>query len=168
MIVTRSRDLTTGNLVDIANAGGGTRTWYATSNSAFSLATAATTTGDFKLITGSIVHIFMTNGASDNPGPSPDEGGSFEMDIDGTGSKRIWNSRRFIWTAGEVITLVYDGTYYQLVNKGIATTTYYGQTKLSSSTSSTSTSLAATPSAVKDAYDLAASKTDFLIDQVFS
>lgn len=36
-----------------------------------------------------------------------------------------------------------------------ATTTYYGVTKLSSATDSTSTSLAATPSAVKAAYDAA-------------
>lgn len=41
-----------------------------------------------------------------------------------------------------------------------ASTSVYGVTKLSSSTSSTSTSLAATPAAVKAAYDLAASKTD--------
>ena len=40
-----------------------------------------------------------------------------------------------------------------------ATTSQYGLTQLSSSTSSTSTTLAATPSAVKAAYDLAASKT---------
>ena len=39
-----------------------------------------------------------------------------------------------------------------------ATTSAYGVTKLSSSTSSTSTALAATPSAVKDAYDLASGK----------
>lgn len=39
-----------------------------------------------------------------------------------------------------------------------ATTSAYGVTQLSSSTSSTSTTLAATPSAVKDAYDLASGK----------
>lgn len=42
---------------------------------------------------------------------------------------------------------------------GKATTSVYGHTKLSTSTSSTSTSLAATPSAVKSAYDLANSKS---------
>lgn len=43
-----------------------------------------------------------------------------------------------------------------------ATTSKYGVTQLSSSTSSTSTSLAATPSAVKAAYDLANGKQDKL------
>lgn len=42
-----------------------------------------------------------------------------------------------------------------VANIPAATTSSYGVTKLSSSTSSTSTSLAATPSAVKSAYDLA-------------
>ena len=41
---------------------------------------------------------------------------------------------------------------------GVASTTYYGVTVLSNSTNSTSTTMAATPSAVKSAYDLASSK----------
>ena len=48
---------------------------------------------------------------------------------------------------------VYDGTYWVAATLPLATTTYYGITKLSSSTSSTSTALAATASAVKAAYD---------------
>lgn len=43
-----------------------------------------------------------------------------------------------------------------------ASTSNYGVTKLSTSTSSTSTNLAATPSAVKSAYDLANSKQDVI------
>jgi len=67
------------------------------------------------------------------------------------------------WSNGEVITFVYDGSYWVMVNGGRATTTEYGDVMLSTSTSSTSTSLAATPSAVKSAYDLAGAaipKTD--------
>lgn len=45
-----------------------------------------------------------------------------------------------------------------------ATTSKYGVTKLSSSTNSTSTTLAATSSAVKSAYDLASSKQDVISD----
>jgi hypothetical protein len=45
-----------------------------------------------------------------------------------------------------------------------ATTSKYGVTKLSSSTNSTSTTLAATASAVKSAYDLASSKQDVISD----
>lgn len=50
-----------------------------------------------------------------------------------------------------------------VANIPAATTSKYGVTQLSSSTSSTSTSLAATPSAVKAAYDLAKGKQDKLI-----
>ena len=45
-----------------------------------------------------------------------------------------------------------------MIEQGNATTTYYGVTKLSSSTTSTSEVLAATPKAVKTAYDLANGK----------
>ena len=67
---------------------------------------------------------------------------------------------RYEWRAGEVLDLVYDGTYWMIVDGTHATTTYYGMTKLSSSTSSTSEALAATPLAVKTAYDLADGKQD--------
>ena len=59
------------------------------------------------------------------------------------------------WAAGEVVTLVYDGTDFKMVDGGIASTSLYGMTKLSNSTSSNSTAVAATSSAVKSAYDLA-------------
>ena len=65
---------------------------------------------------------------------------------------------QYHWAAGEVIDFVYDGTNFVMVGEGLATTSYYGMTKLSSSTSSTSESLAATPKAVKAAYDLANGK----------
>jgi hypothetical protein len=54
------------------------------------------------------------------------------------------------------VQFVYDGTHWAIIDGGIATTTYYGVTKLSSAVNSTSNSVAATPGAVKQAYDLAA------------
>lgn len=65
-------------------------------------------------------------------------------------------AERYEWRNGEVVDFVYDGTYWVIANGEMATTTYYGMTKLSSSTSSTSATEAATPAAVKLAYDLAA------------
>lgn len=59
------------------------------------------------------------------------------------------------WQSGEVIDLYFNGSAFIMSNGGLATTSYYGVTTLSSSTSSTSTSVAATPSAVKSAYDRA-------------
>ena len=67
------------------------------------------------------------------------------------------NAARYEWQAGQVVPLFYNGTYFIIMDGGIATTTYYGKTKLSSATDSTSEEMAATPKAVKAAYDLAAS-----------
>ena len=68
------------------------------------------------------------------------------------------------WAAGTTLELVfrnYNGSQmWLIVARGHATTTYYGLTKLSSSTSDSSTTLAATASAVKAAYDLADGKLD--------
>lgn len=87
------------------------------------------------------------------------------LNVNGTGAKGIVSRGktvgvRYQWLAGESVLFVYDGTNWAEVNGGLASTTYYGVTKLSSSTSSTSTALAATPAAVKAAYDLAAGKAD--------
>lgn len=59
------------------------------------------------------------------------------------------------WRAGEIVEFIYAGYAWLILNKNTATTDYYGMTKLNSSVSSTSTYQAATPSAVKQAYDLA-------------
>lgn len=48
---------------------------------------------------------------------------------------------------------VYNGSYWEMISKATATTTYYGLAKLSSSVTSTSTALAANAYAVKLAYD---------------
>lgn len=75
------------------------------------------------------------------------------------------------WDGATRETLVCDGTkssvdsqwnvlmYDYISTDDEASTTAYGITKLSTATNSTATNLAATPSAVKAAYDLAASKT---------
>lgn len=65
-----------------------------------------------------------------------------------------------LWRAGEAMEFVYNGSNWIICKGGIASATYYGMTKLSSSISDTSTTTAATPSAVKTAYDLANGKAD--------
>ncbi len=59
------------------------------------------------------------------------------------------------WSANNVVDMVYTGSVFTIIKGGHASTTYYGVTKLSSAVNSTATDLAATPSAVKTAYDLA-------------
>lgn len=59
------------------------------------------------------------------------------------------------WYANTVVDMVYTGSVFTIVRGNHASTSYYGVTKLSSAIDSTATDLAATPSAVKTAYDLA-------------
>ena len=61
---------------------------------------------------------------------------------------------QYMWNAGEVVDMVYDGTYWMLADGGPATTTYYGVTKLTDSITSTATNLAASANAVKQLHDL--------------
>lgn len=136
--------------------------WYGTCATAAATQAKVVTTSsaNFVLIAGNSVRVKFTYAQTYNGTPT--------LNVDGTGAVSVMRAgttaaQRYIWVAGEVIDFVYDGTNFVAVNEGVATTTYYGTTKLSSSTSSTSTSLAATPSAVKAAYDLADGKQDALI-----
>ena len=70
-----------------------------------------------------------------------------------------------MWQAGETLRFIYDNAIagYVCQGKVQATKTIYGVTKLSSATNSTDETLAATPKAVKTAYDLANGKQDALV-----
>lgn len=119
-------------------------------------ATAAKTVSltGFSLVTGAVAVVKFTYA---NTAASP------TLNVNSTGAKAIkkygtTDADTYMWAAGAVVVFVYDGTNWVMSQGTLATTTYYGLTKLSSSVTSTSTTLAATPSAVKQAYDLANSK----------
>ena len=81
-----------------------------------------------------------------------------KLNVNGTGDKFICGIDGTsvitgIWREKETIDFVYDGSWWIALGCLYATTSEYGLTKLSSSTASTSTTLAATASAVKRAYD---------------
>jgi len=125
--------------------------WYGTCSTSYSMSAKVVTTtdGDFTLKAGHRVKVKFTNY---NTTSSP------TLNVDSTGAKYIKQygtvaPLTYTWYSGEVVDFVYDGTYFIIADGGVASTSYYGVTKLSSSTTSTSTSLAATPSAVKAAYD---------------
>lgn len=139
-------------------------TWYGTCPTGATAQTKVVTTssGDFSLTTGSMVRVKFTSAQTYN--------GGIKLNVDGTGAKDVMSrgttaTLRYFFLAGEVVDFVYDGTNYIAVNEGIATTTYYGVTKLSSATNSTSAAMAATPAAVKSAYDLANGKPD--LDDIY-
>lgn len=110
-----------------------------------------TQNGDFKLEAGSVLYVQFNTAATST---------ATTLNVDNTGAIAVQTSAVNALSAYQiapkvVACFVYDGTVYRMLDSTIATTTYYGVTKLSSSTNSTSTIMAATPSAVKEAYDLA-------------
>lgn len=109
-----------------------------------------TVDSSFALEEGAIILVKFANAQTYNGQPT--------LNVNGTGAKGIVSigttvGVRYQWLAGESVLFVYDGTNWAEVNGGLASTTYYGVTKLSSSTTSTSTALAATASAVKAVND---------------
>lgn len=138
-------------IVGTAEFGG---VWYGTCTTASGTTAkeVITTTGDFTLKDGAIIYVlFDTANTSET---------RITLNVDGTGDTAVNLSSTNGMTAyqiaaKQVICFVYDGESFRVHGGALATTTYYGLTKLSSSTSSTSTTMAATPSAVKEAYDLA-------------
>lgn len=123
------------------------------STAASTQAKTVTIDGITALTTGLEIRVKMTNAQTYNGTPT--------LNVNSLGAKSIMQhgsvaAVRYQWQAGEVVSLTYDGTYWVLENNSLATTTYFGLTRLSSSTSSTAEDSAATPKAVKTAYDLAA------------
>lgn len=122
---------------------------YATCSTASATVTKVAVCTGFKLTTGATVLVKFSN---TNSAASP------TLNVNSTGAKPIvaygtTAIQAYAWKAGQAVMVVYDGTSWVALVQSWATTTYYGITKLSSSTSSTSTTLAATASAVKAAYD---------------
>ncbi len=122
---------------------------YATCSTASAAAAKVAVCTGFKLTTGAAVLVKFSN---TNSAASP------TLNVNSTGAKPIvaygtTAIQAYAWKAGQAVMVVYDGTSWVALVQSWATTTYYGITKLSSSTSSTSTTLAATASAVKAAYD---------------
>ena len=123
------------------------------STAASTQAKTVTIDGITALTTGLEIRVKMTNAQTYNGTPT--------LNVNSLGAKNIMQhgstaAVRYQWQAGEVVSLTYDGTYWVLENNSLATTTYFGLTRLSSATDSTAEDSAATPKAVKTVYDLAA------------
>lgn len=134
------------------DSGGGV--FFGTCMTAASMNEKVVTTqqGNFKLEVGATVYV-QFNTASTSTATT--------LNIDGTGAIAVQTSATNVLMANQiapksVVGFVYDGTVYRMLDGAIATTTYYGVTKLSSAVNSISIATAATSSAVKKAYDLAA------------
>ena len=132
------------------DAGAG-KIFYGVCSTAAATQTKVVTIDDFELFSGALIAVKFENV---NTAISP------KLNISGTGAINMYSVGTTAvlpnaWVAGETLLFVYNGTSYMVADGGIASTSGYGVTKLNSATDSTSTTEAATPSAVKSAYDLA-------------
>lgn len=139
------------------DAGAG-KIFYGVSSTAAATQTKVVTIDDFELFTGALIAVKFENV---NTATAP------KLNISGTGAINMYSVGTAAvlpnaWSAGETLLFVYNGTSYMVADGGIASTSGYGATKLNSATDSTSTTEAATPSAVKTVYDLANSKQNVL------
>lgn len=106
------------------------------------------------LVDGTIINVYFqySNSAT-----------AFYLNINNTGADYAAGQTTSVdapinyWRPQSVVSFIYNVNQerWQISKGNAATTTYYGLTKLSSAIDDTSTTLAATPSAVKQAYDLA-------------
>lgn len=125
--------------------------WYGTSSTTASTQTKTTTiTGITSLTTGLTVRVKFSTGQTYNGQPKLQINSLTAQSIVRKGGTA---AAQYEWQGGEVVCFVYDGADFVIQDGAIASTTYYGQTILSSSTSSTSEAMAATPSAVKSVKD---------------
>ena len=152
--------------VNITTSAGSQNVWYGSSSTAASTNTKVVTTssGDFALTTGNMVFVQFSH---------ENTASMTSLNVDGTGtvivvSDGMGGDPRYMWDDGELVGFAYDGTYFVMVEGGVASTSTYGVTKLSSSVSSSATDVAATPSAVKQAYDLADSKSIVSVTQTLA
>lgn len=111
--------------------------------------TKVVTCDEFRLEKGALLAVQFTYA---NTAISP------SMNVNGTGAIAICGTNGYyvnanMWTANQMVHFVYNGTWWIALNCLPATTARYGITMLSNSLNSTSGSLAATPYAVKMAYD---------------
>ena len=103
---------------------------------------------DFVLETGATIGVIFTNAQTYNGAPSLNVNGTGAIDVQ---YKQGTAGIRYMWNAGDLIDFTYNGTNWVCHGRGLATTSYYGVTKLSESLVSTSASLASTPSAINKA-----------------
>lgn len=136
----------------------GTKVFYGTCATGVGVAKKEVVCEDWTLENGNVivVRFATTNSASDN----------MYLNVNNTGEYPVGpiTNPTYFWRSGGIVAFAFDeaSSKYVMLNMGLATTAYYGVTRLSSSVTSTSVQMASTPYAVKQAYDLANGKQDKL------
>lgn len=124
-------------------------TYYGTCATAAATADKEVTCAGFTLATGAKIAVMFTYASTVNP---------MTLNVNGTGAKGVkrigtTDLTRNFWQANSIVEFVYDGTNWVIMYGTMASTTYYGLTKLTSSLTSTSTGLALTAAAGKSLQD---------------
>lgn len=106
---------------------------------------------EFTLKTGVSIRVKFTNAQTYN--------GMSSLNVNSTGDIKVKsngtvNAARYCWVAGEVVSFTYDGANWIMEDAGIASTTYYGYTKLYTGAGSTSTVTALTPASLNNLVQL--------------
>ena len=127
---------------------GNTRIWYGTCSTAKGTQNKQVTiSGLTALQTGDIFVITFTTNQEYNGVPK------FKVNsLTAANIRRVTgtDAGRYEWLAGETLVLVWNGTYFLLVDGALATTKYSGITKLATSGTSTSETTALTPAALNN------------------
>lgn len=98
------------NIADNMNA-------YGTCTSSASATTKTVTCSGFTLVTGAKISVKFTNASTAT--------GATYLNVNSTGAKRILSTSNStakvngLWNAGEVVTFVYDGTYWLITGQDI-------------------------------------------------
>lgn len=149
---TNTRQLATTAFVQEAIAGisgGSGKAYIGTCDTAQGVPTKVVACTDFVLETGATIYVKFTNAHVTS---------ALSLNVNDTGAVTVTNAGEAggmgaLWKAGAVVEFVYDGTNWVMMDHVKATTSYPGIVALSNSTTSNSETAAATPKAVKAAYD---------------
>lgn len=149
---TNTRQLATTAFVQEAIAGisgGSGKAYIGTCDTAQGVPTKVVACTDFVLETGAVIYVKFTNAHVIS---------ALSLNVNDTGAVAVTNAGEAggmgaLWKAGAVVEFVYDGTNWVMMDHVKATTSYPGIVALSNSTTSNSETAAATPKAVKAAYD---------------
>ena len=119
--------------------------YYGTCSTAAKTQTKTVDCEGFVLTTGASIRVKFTNAQSYN--------GQVNLNVNLTGVIPVTSygttaSVRYCWLAGEVVSFTYDGTNWIMEDSGIATTSYFGITKLYTGATSTSSAYALTPTTI--------------------
>lgn len=142
----------------ISASGGDKNVFFGTCGSGSAVSKKVVVCNDWEWVEGNILYVFFTN--SNATTACTLSIGTHDAVSVYVGSSSY--NCGYLWNSKDVVEFVYTGGNFCVASRTRATKQMYGMVCLSSSISSTSEAYAATPSAVKKAYDLANSKQDKL------